>query len=373
MDTTFDTTGIRPGMMTAGYSHLGPEGIREMAREKLTKYIGVGQERAAGVVQRVLSEVPRDRYIPAPAFQVTTSEGEAFNLVAGPETALVHQHALDQVAQRAGMQLRYLHDLVQMGQGWARELAAQNLNTLLGHSNERYLVRQVGNTIRGVLSDSYRRIDSRPSVDALVGEAQTAGAAIIDGIYTETRVSLKIVRPTPVEVFPGEWMVFGLDYSNSDYGDGAHEISAFLLRLACLNGAVTVKEVRRVHLGRRFNAADQFSERTMRLDAAAQASATRDQVRQLLSAAATDKLVDQVRQANNKEIAPEKAEAFLKTRVNKTEAQQIVDKFNSADVVELPPGQTTWRFSNAISWLAKNTEEGRRRMELERLAGEAIG
>ena len=75
------------------------------------------------MVQRVLSEVPRDRYISAPAFQLAP-DADGFNLVVGPETAAVNQHALDQVAQRAGMQLRYLHDLVDKGQGWARELAA---------------------------------------------------------------------------------------------------------------------------------------------------------------------------------------------------------------------------------------------------------
>jgi hypothetical protein len=371
MESDFNATDVRPGLSTSGYDHLGPEGIRELAQQKLTRYLEQGRARAECVVESILSEVPRDRYVAATALKVTRGQGGLAAEVGG-ETATIHPHALDQLAQRAGIQLRYLHDLLGRGCDWAEALAAENVNTLLAHSDDRYLVRQVEQTIRGVLSDSYRRIDSRPSVDALVGAAQGAGAVVVDGIYTPTRVSLKIVRPDPVEVFPNEWMVFGLDYSNSDYGDGAHEISAFLLRLACLNGAVSVKEVRRVHLGRRFKAGDNFSERTLRLDALTQASATRDQVRQLLSADSTGKLVDQIRRANANALSTEKAEGFLKTRVSKSETQEIVEKFNSPDIVELPPGQNNWRFSNAISWLAKRTDEGRRRLELERVAGEAL-
>jgi hypothetical protein len=167
-------------------------------------------------------------------------------------------------------------------------------------------------------------------------------------------------------------MVFGVNYANSDYGDGASEFSSFLLRLACLNGAVAARELRRVHLGRRFSADDAASERTLRLDALTQASLARDQVRALLTDGATENLVSQIRQAHNSAMQPKAIEGFLRSRTSRTEAAAVVEKFDSADVVELPPGQTAWRLSNAISWLAKNTEDDRRRMELERIAGEAI-
>jgi hypothetical protein len=361
----FETSTLRPDARFAGTD------AQQVCRQKMEAYIERGRAGAVGVVERILSETPRDRYVPAAAlrFERETDTTLAGNI--GEDRRLIHSHALDQTAERAGLRLGYLHELLERQESWAADLAASNLNTLLAHAPGRFLVREVNHSIRGVLSDSYRRIDSRPTIDALLAESEAAGAVVVDGNYTDTRVSLKVVRAEPIEVFDGEWMVFGLDYSNSDYGDGAHEISAFLLRLWCLNGAVSTKEVRKVHLGRRLSG-DAFSERTLRLDAATQASATRDEVRGLLRPEASARLVQQIRRANEKPIEAERVAAWLKPRLTKTEATEVTEKFTSAEIVELPPGQTNWRLSNAISWLAKNTADGRRRMELEHVAGEAI-
>lgn len=361
----FDISLIRPDARFAGLS------AQETCRQRMEAYIARGRADAVSVVERILSEAPRDRYVPAGALRFEAETPNGMAVTVADARHFVHAHALDQTAERAGLRLGYLHDLLERKEGWAADLAANNLNTLLAHTPGRFLVREVNNTIRGILSDSYRRIDSRPTLDALLAESDSAGAVVVDGTYTETRVSLKVVRAEPLEVFDGEWMVFGLDYSNSDYGDGAHEISAFLLRLWCLNGAVSAKEVRRVHLGRRLTG-DAFSERTLRLDTAAQASATRDQVRGLLRPEASAKLVEQIRRANEKQIDSDRIGTWLKPRLSKPEAIEVAEKFASADIIELPPGQTTWRLSNAISWLAKNTADGRRRMELERVAGEAL-
>jgi hypothetical protein len=208
-----------------------------------------------------MHEVPLDRLVRAQGIRFAALE-DGLRMVIGGQPAEIHPHALDQTAERSGLNRRFLHELIGQGATWAHQLVAHNLNELLIHQTPatRYLVRDVGGRVRGVLSDAYRRIDSRPTVDAITTAAQEARAIIVDGIYTETRVSLKVVRPAPV----------------------------------------------------------------------------------------------------------------LKSRTNKGEAAAIVEKFDSADVVELPPGQTVWRLSNAISWLAKNTEDDRRRLELERLAGEVM-
>jgi hypothetical protein len=376
-----DLSDIKPGMplnrVHAEYGALSDEDKLRIGLEKLTSYIDKGRDKAARVVQAILDEQPRDRYVPAGrlGFKVVESNGPRpqIQVLVGEEGARIHRYALDQAAERVGINLRFLHGLVDKGEPWAANLAAHNMNVLLNHqpANTKYLVRQVGGEVRGVLSSAYKRIDSRPTVDALIQASDSAGAKVVDGIFTPTRVSLKVVKAEPVEIFPGEYAVFGLDYSNSDFGDGATEFSAFILRLICLNGAVSVRELRKIHIGARFQGDEHASERTLRLNAAAQASIARDQVSALLSPAATENLVSQIRKANSIEVSPAKIKAFLKTRVNKTEEEEIVKKFASADIVEVPAGQTNWRFSNAISWLARGTEDGRRRMELERIAGEA--
>lgn len=368
---------IQPGMplnnVHPEYAALTPDQMRTKGLEALSRYIARGRTQAQNVVGNIMNEVPRDRYVGAQAMKVRNLDG-SLKLRIRNEALEIGDHALEQLAGRAGITIPYVRGLARSQEDWSRDLAAHNLNELLKHQPEgaKFLVRDIGGRARAVLSDAYKRIDSRPTVDALLGAAQGAGAVVVDGIYTETRVSLKVVRETPIEVFPGEWMVFGLDYSNSDYGDGATEFSSFVLRLACLNGAVSVRELRKIHIGRRLSDDMELSEKTLKLDAAAQVSLAQDQVKALLSEKATDNLVDQIRRVNAKEIAPAQIEGYLKKRVSKAEAEEVSKKFASADVVDLPPGQTTWRFSNALSWLARETSDGRRKMELERLAGEVL-
>jgi hypothetical protein len=210
----FDIAKIRPGapiIAHGEYGQLSPSEVQDMSLAKLEEFIDRGRARAAGVVGAILNEVPRDKYVPAQSMRFSAEEADMRMLLSG-QSLSVHGHALDQTAERLGLTRRYLHELVGRSDVWANQLIATNLNELLAHQapKTRYLVREVDGRVRGVLSDAFKRIDSRPTVDALIAAARASGAVIVDGIYTETRVSLKVVRSRPVEVFPGEWMVFGL-------------------------------------------------------------------------------------------------------------------------------------------------------------------
>jgi hypothetical protein len=53
----------------------------------------------------------------------------------------------------------------------------------------------------------------------------------------------------------------------------------------------------------------------------------------------------------------------------KGELEAVKNAFEGPDCVNLPPAQTEWRLSNAVSWIAGATEDADRRLELERVAG----
>src|SRR5688500_1714109 len=128
---TFEIQDITPGapLIGAEYGRLGRDEVRELARTKLERYIDAGKDRAVTVIDRVLSEIPRDRYVPAPALRFASVEGGgALTALVGEAPAAIHAHALDQTAQRIGMQIRYLHDLIGGGQPWGLDLASHNLN-----------------------------------------------------------------------------------------------------------------------------------------------------------------------------------------------------------------------------------------------------
>jgi hypothetical protein len=378
---------IKPQPMTlnsvhAEYGRLTAEEVRDRARSKLQEWIAAGQGRAERTVNSIFDETPTDLYAPAAAIKVDAEEGKnLFRALIADRSALgMHQHGLDQLAERVGFNTRFLHDLQgkRDSQGrpeaWSHELGARIFNDLLQHRprGEKYLIRQVKDQGRAVLSDAYKCIDSRPTAEELVKAAQANGAVLIDGTHSQTRVSIKVVRPELVELFPGEWAVLGFGYSNSDFGDGAAVWDGFIQRLLCLNGAMVTTKFRSIHLGRRAGNDVLLSERTRRLMSEGDKSAARDLVRGLLSKESTDRLVEQVRAAHAKVVEAGAIDAFLKTRVNKGEAEAIKAAFTSADIVEVPPGQNAWRFSNSISLVARNTEDGRKKMDLERLAGDAL-
>ena len=354
------------------YAHMTEDEKRNKAHEKLQGFIDAGAARAKVAVARILGEVPVDRIVRSQAVRFDGEGAEIAFQPGGQEFFPVHAHALGQVASRFGFPGKYLNDL--RGSDWGRALVAKNMNELAAHQKQgdRLLVRQVGRQIRGVMSNGYRTDDSRPALDALIGVSQEIGAVIADADALDTKTSVKIMVAKPIELFKGEWAVFGLDYKNSDYGDGAREICGWILRLLCLNGAVTSANFRRVHLGSRIQDEVEYSNRTRKLNADFTASATRDMARALLGPVAIKKLVDQVRAANATALDADAAIASIRKQVNKEEEKAIVEKYNSPDVELLPPGNTKWRFSNAISWLAGQQDDAGRKLELERVAGAVL-
>jgi hypothetical protein len=356
------------------YAALSEGQKRDRAFAKLDEYIKTHSGRARQGVQKILAEAPRDRIVRAQALSVQDPRDPRFTLFGGEEQiGGFHDHALGQLAERFGFPRRYLGEL--RGTDWGRELIARNLNELGAHrpDGERLLVREVDGVVRGVLSNGYRTDDSRPALDALIGLAVDLNAVVADASALDTRTSVKVMVREPVEIFPGEWAVLGLDYRNSDYGHGAREVCGWILRLLCLNGAVTTANFRKVHLGARIQDEIEYSNKTRALNQAATVSATKDIARALLGPEAIKKLVGQVRAANATALDPDAALRSIKKEVNKEEEKAIVEKFNSPDVELLPPGNTVWRFSNAISWLANQTDDGGRRLELEKLAGDVMG
>ena len=45
---------------------------------------------------------------------------------------------------------------------------------------------------------------------------------------------------------------------------------------------------------------------------------------------------------------------------------------NSADIENMPAGQTRWRLAQAVSWIAGKTEDEERRLDLMRVAGNLV-
>jgi hypothetical protein len=63
---------------------------------------------------------------------------------------------------------------------------------------------------------------------------------------------------------------------------------------------------------------------------------------------------------------------MLRKSLTKGEVEQVTTAFNSPDVENLPPGNTDWRLSNALSWVAGQTQDAERKLDFMKLAGAVI-
>jgi hypothetical protein len=354
---------------------------RQIATDRLNRYIAEGQKRAVGIADRIAREVPVDYLAPASRIGIeptTTGDKGVCLVLQGRDGQTVRtnvgRYALGQLAEQCKMRMDYVDHLVGAGD-WGRDLLARNLQDgiVLGHDGQRYLVRAVEGQARGFLSNKFRRLDARPILDDLVGEAQRAGAIVVDGVMSEVRCEMKFIVPRILEPAPGEFMVFGFAWGTSNYGAGANWMRAFANRLACFNGVTMEQNLRQVHIGRALSESDfEFSDRTMQLDTETARSATRDVARLLLSDAKIAATADVISRASANGIDPTATLASLKKKVSKKDSEAITTAFNSPDVVELPPGNTMWRFSNAISLVARDSADAENKLDLERLAGDVL-
>lgn len=346
--------------------------------QKHEKQIEAGQAKAAEVINRVQTGVPQDAIVRADGMKFEANGN--LLLTSGDQRWGLHNHALGQVCSRANVPSHFAKTLLKPGKGekevaqWRRDLLAYNLNEIYGHEpdSRKYLVRAVGGEVRGFLSDSYRRLDSRPLVDAFIGAIQEFHAVPLDGTVTDTRIALKAVLPWVFEPIPGEVITLGLHWQNSDFGAGKHYVRFVMNRVGCTNKAITEDLLGQVHLGSKLSEDFAFSQETYQKDLAASVSALRDIVRGHLKPEKIGGVMDAIRKANEREVTWAQFAERFKTVLNKAELVKAEDAFKGDDVEMLPPGKTAWRMSNALSWVANSITNGDRKLEIERAAGKVI-
>lgn len=357
------------------------------ARAHIEEIIARGQSKAAAVIDAVQTNQPRDVIKPASAlagaWRVTPQDNapSVIELGQNGNTWSLHPHAQQQAAQRVNLPNTYLRSLLDDGSGWAAELAQNTLRELYTHrlGDARLLLRALqsenGWQVRGLLSDRYRRLDSRPIFDAFCGAAQTVGLVPVDGICCETKVALKALYPAVFEPVEHEVIAFGLQLRNSDYGDGKLQLAIFMLRLWCTNFAISCDELSKVHLGARLPDDLRLSEETYRLDTEANASAIHDLAGNALAPARIEALCDVIKESAKEKVSPAQARRLISAKLNKGEAEQAMTLFegDNADNDAVPSGAPTrYKLSQAVGWLAHNATPDRK-LELQALSGELSG
>jgi hypothetical protein len=369
-------------------------GNTALARVKLEEAIENGRAAGLRVIPRILNEVPQDEIQLASTTQLVVKPGQALyqtRLGLSPMT----DHAFRQLCERAGgdkfaglagqllegskpsprdARMRQAGELQEEENpnAWKADLLQDAAGRFLEHARGRYLVRRMGGKVHGVLSESFRRLDCRPMLYAFLEAAKKFQAVPAGGEITETRAMVRILVPKVYEIGPGELVVYGIQFGNSDFGAGNYAISDFLLRLLCLNGMTGEKQLKEIHLGKRIGGDLELSNETHRLDSEALCSATVDVVGHLLSDVVLEKNTTEIARLRATELTYEQAAREVGKRLSKAEADKVKDLYEGPDVLNVPQGKDMWRFANAMAFLAKDEKaipNADRRIELEEMAG----
>lgn len=361
------------------------EGLNEVVMNKVQRMIDGKAVGVQATMERLINEgkIAQDYIAPlgvelkrndhTPVITFNGDEGLKMNMPDGQFS--LHANAIGQLADRMGIPQRYLRTLAG-GAEWQIALAATMLNEHSGWTQRsRVLVRTVGTQVRGVLSDSYRRLNSVEILTAFVQEAAQQGAVISDAYMNDTKVWAETILPQPL-VIPtaknGDVIIFaGARFSTSDYGDGAVDMRSFLLNGACLNGMVRESVMKQVHLGSKLPDNLRLSQETYELDTKTTVSAVRDLTSGLFSRDTLMQKAYEIQGASEIEVDLDRELNNLTKnghllKQEGQEVQKILMRNDPEDGVQ--GAATLWKLTQAITAHARELTPERSR-ELHEISG----
>lgn len=361
--------------------------------QKIAEQTAAGAQRAIETLMKVDQFQPRDVIRTgvelAKQIHVVPQEGAPSVVVLGKDAAAasrVHRHAQQQLCQRVGVPSKFVGDLCDSGEGWQAALAQHTLRELYEHNLDRMLLRAVDTghnggaynryEVRGVLSDKYRRLDSRILFAAFADAAKAEGLVPVDGVYSDIKASLRCLLPQVFEPVKHEIVAYGMELRNSDFGAGGVEVSCFKYKPWCTNLATLQNELRKVHLGSRLPTDLQLTQRTYDLDAETFASAIRDVTTGALSPQRLLELNTATAKAAEDKLDWKAAKKLVAGKLTKDETDKAEIIFDDATPEAAHgaagPG-SRWKLSNVISWMANGESvTPDRKLELQRFAGELL-
>lgn len=286
---------------------------------------------AAEVARRASPEARKDYVAPRSKLDVVPLEGgptatsSGFGLILknGSEHLLpIKRSALSQLANSAGVPLRYLDRLTGAGH---YDLAAANIAELLSLEGtttkgdaRKHLVRTLDGSVDAFLSNSYRAISNDDILTIALAEFKAAGVTLWDLKVTDTEFRVSAVSPhitgkvTTDRAFKGpkRWegkegdvLNAAVTLKNSETGHSALAAQQSIWRFVCQNFNVWADVIATRHLGGKLAEGEHFfSQQTRDLQAQALVSSIRDAIRTTFDPVAFQKQVDEINATTRREL-----------------------------------------------------------------------
>lgn len=241
--------------------------------------------------------------------------------------------------------------------------------------DDRFLFRNVDGIVRGFLSTSYKRLNTKEIFMKFIETADEMNLPLIGAYEGDARDYLEILDPHLIEInTPNNGVVLyarGMQLKNGDFGGSKLELRSYWKKAICLNGAIGQTFLKEVHLGSRLSQDFVFSIETVSKDTEVRALMVRDSMRYAFSERNRQFEEAQIIDASDRKIdLPKQIEHLPKLGVNKTEKiaiEEILMKRDENDGLSGEP--TMYLFANAISAYANRVTDPERSRELQQISG----
>lgn len=361
------------------------ESVDEVKKHLLDR-INVGAAQASKAIEAVLKMVIQD-YLVAPTAMHFSSQGDRLLLYyPNGNQVKIHPHAIGQLLARAELPQGLLTSCTREG-AWAINTLACILDDFYKNKkfafkeSERhvFLHRIVDEELRGFMSRRFNvHFATAGMVRTFASAAIRNGCTPAEAVTTDVRFALKALLPTPVRAGK-EFLAFGVEFSNSDFGVGKTKISMFFYRTNSKSYITCDEGMSRVHLGRILEDSDiEVNTEAARKEAEAINSAIDSTVDSLMNAEAISKMVDLIDQAAEAHISWHTTKKKLSALLSKGElaAMEGMVALPRPDLPTIEKGAsvedtdvTKWWVSSVLSTLAEQEKEPDRKLELQRMAG----
>lgn len=297
-----------------------------------------------------------------------------------PHLWKINRNSAQQMGAKLGLPSGWVADGLN-GQSYQQQAVSFALNKYMenysGRDN-RFLFRNVDGVVRGFLSTSYKRLNTREIFMKFIETAEELGLPLVGALEGSARDYLEVIDPHLMEIHTPnngvELYARGFMLKNGDFGGAKLEGRSYWLKAVCLNGAVGQTYLKEVHLGSRLSQDFMFSLETVSKDTEVRALMIRDSMRYAFSERNRMFEEAQIVEASETTVdLKQKIEHLPKLGINKTEKLAIEELLMKRDDEDGITGRPSMlMLSNAVSAYANRIDNGERKRELQQIAGDMI-
>jgi len=148
----------------------------------------------------------------------------------------MNDNSLNHLCNRLEIGTRYISKCLPVSQA----LVNDNLNFWIkNNKNKNLMLRTQKDTVRAIMSDRYKRIDSDVVANSCLSKLMDMGAELKYSHYDGDNMNITAVLPKlEGEVVEGDLVQGGITITNSEIGHGSLIVKPFIYRLVCTNGMV---------------------------------------------------------------------------------------------------------------------------------------